>query len=235
MACRIALALVGLISIPSVVRAEAYHATVYQVGSAQQKVLFQLLREESVQGTTLQIHSRFTDPASQAVEVSEETTLEGGKLLRYVQEQRQLGARGELELRDGKAWFSWTQAGKTEKDSEDAAENLIVGPTTVSYLQKNWETLMKGDTVPARWAALDRKETVGFKFFRIAELKWNGQDAVQIKMKPSSFVIAALVDPLIFTFDKDGKHLLELVGRTLPKQKVDGKWKDLDADIVYRY
>jgi hypothetical protein len=54
-------------------------------------------------------------------------------------------------------------------------------------------------------------------------------------MKPTSFIIAGIVDPLIFSIERDTVKLLELKGRTLPKKKVGNKWKDLDAEIVYSY
>lgn len=54
-------------------------------------------------------------------------------------------------------------------------------------------------------------------------------------MKPTSFIIAALVDPLVFTFEKKTARLLEMKGRTLPKLRKGEKWKDLDAFITYDY
>ena len=130
-----------------------------------------------------------------------------------------MGKSGGLcRASDGKVAFSWSKDGKTDTDSEDAKPNLIIGPSTVPYLQAHWAELMKGDDVGMRYAAVERKETVGFKFFKIGERILNGQATVQIKMKPTSFVIATLVAPLIFTFDKDGKHLIELEGRAVPKQ-----------------
>ena len=55
------------------------------------------------------------------------------------------------------------------------------------------------------------------------------------KMSASSFLIAALINPLYFTFTDDGSKLLNFEGRTLLKQKVDGAWRDLDARTVYKY
>ena len=54
-------------------------------------------------------------------------------------------------------------------------------------------------------------------------MSFDGRPAVTIKMKPSSFIIAAIVDPLNFTFLKDTRQIAELVGRTTPKQL--GGWK----------
>ena len=62
-------------------------------------------------------------------------------------------------------------------------------------------------------------------------MSFDGRPAVTIKMKPC-FIIAAIVDPLNFTFLKDTRQIAKLFGRTTPKQLGGGKWKDLDADII---
>ena len=43
---------------------------------------------------------------------------------------------------------------------------------------------------------------MGFKFFKEKDLKFKDKDVTVIKMKPASFIIAAIVDPLFFYFDK---------------------------------
>lgn len=211
-------------------RAEPFTCSILEKGTNKGKLLFTATRTEKPG----QIQVVFSAPDGKEA-VSEEAFLSGGKLGKYLLHQKQLGHEGSLEIRDGKARFSYTKDGKTETDEEDAAPNLIVGPTTVDYLHANWDKLMAGDDVDVRYASLDRKETVGFKFFKIEDKIVDGKPVALVKMKPSSFVIAAIVKPLIFTFDKTTKRLLELDGRTLPKQNVDGKWKDLDALIVYKY
>jgi hypothetical protein len=65
-------------------------------------------------------------------------------------------------------------------------------------------------------------------------MTYQGKAAVIIKMSASSFIIAALVDPLFFTMEKDGEHrVLQYDGRTTPKLKDGTKWKDLDAVTVF--
>ena len=76
---------------------------------------------------------------------------------------------------------------------------------------------------------LNYKKAVAFRFSKESEDK----DSVQIKMQPSNVFIAMLVDPIYLTFTKDGKKMTHFKGRTPLRQKVDGKWKALDADIVY--
>jgi hypothetical protein len=211
-------------------RAEAFSCSVFEKGSNKSKLLFTGKRTEK-DGNA---QTAFLTPDGKEA-VTEEIFFKGGKLSKYLLHQKQLGEEGSLEIRDDKIFFTYTKEGETQRADEDRPDNLIIGPTTVDFIQANWDKLMAGDSVASRFAALDRRETVGFKFFKEKDVDHSGKPAVQIKMKPSSFVIAAIVKPLLFTFDKGTKRLVELNGRALPKQNVDGKWKDLDADLVYKY
>jgi len=157
------------------------------------------------------------------------------RLHRYTTEQLQTQEKGFLEIRDQKIFFSYTKNGKTKTNSEELETPFVVGPTMVPYLKKHWAQLMAGDTIKVRFGVLDRRETVGFKYFKYENLRFQQKPAVVIKMKPSSFFIAALVDPLYLTFSPDGQKLLAIKGRTRPKIKKNGKWKDLDAETLYLY
>ncbi len=125
--------------------------------------------------------------------------------------------------------------GKVEKSDEKLAKTLVVPANFQKFVRDNWADLTSGKTVDFRYGVWFRKETVGFEIFKIKVAKVADQDAVVLKMKPSSFLISALVDPVIFTFALDGSKLLEMDGRVAPKQEVAGKFKDLDADVVYHY
>jgi hypothetical protein len=218
--------------------AETFTASIYEQGSQKSRLLFNVERKDTpgANGSDgkVRIVTRSAGGAQPAQDaVIEEAIVRGAQVVSYRLEQKQTGDHGSLEIKDGKVFFSFTTSdGKTKTAEEDAKPNLIVGPTTIAYLQQNWKTILAGDDVDTRYASLDRRETVGFKFFKLGET----DKTIQVKMKPTSIIIAALVDPLIFTFSKDAvPRLLELHGRAIPKHQVDGKWKDLDADIVYKY
>ena len=215
---------------------ENFKGTLFEKGSQRKNILFYFKHEdESQKGTLKKITNTFTDAQGNKA-VSELATFdELGNIKTMTIEQFQTSEQGSLEVKEGKLLFQWTKEGKTKTAEEKLTSNLVVGPSTVPYLLKNWSTIEKGDTVEVRFAALDRRETVGFSFFKTEEKKVNGRDVVVVKMKATSFIIAAIVDPLYFTFDKETKKLVELVGRTLPKRKVGNSWKDLDVEITYEY
>jgi hypothetical protein len=207
--------------------------TFFEKGSDRGTVLYEWQRTEKKTGNTVEIRGVYTAP-DKSIPVVETATVVGGKLAAYRIQHKQLGTEGEVKVEGDKILFSFTKDGKTETNVEDRVENFVVSPTIVSYLAARREEILKGETVKVRYGVLDRKETVGFSLYKTEEKILGGVDAVVVKMKPTSFIISALVDPIYFTFRKSDFRSLEMVGRVLPKRRVDGSWKDLDCDIVYR-
>jgi len=208
--------------------------TVYEKDTNRKNALYWWQRIEEGDASALKIKLVYTGLDNQEA-VIENVLLENGKIKKYSIEHKQTNESGWLEVRDNKIFFEYTKEGKTKTSDEKLTENLVVTATVADFLAQNTETLMRGDTVSARLGVLDRRETVGFKFFKTGEGTLVGRETVTIKMKPTSFIIAAIVDPLLFTFDKNGMKILEISGRTMPKQLISGKWKDLDANTVYHW
>lgn len=86
-----------------------------------------------------------------------------------------------------------------------------------------------------RYGVPDRRETVGFEFKKVGEKEIGGKLLWSIRMKPSSFLIAAIVKPLHFYFEPDGSKLMQIEGRVPPKRADGSHFKDLDARSVYEY
>ncbi len=215
--------------------AENFTAVLYGQGSPRDKGLFTQTQTEQRTGDTLtSIRRVFVTPEGQEAAV-EEVTFEGGRIQTFRLEQKQTQEQGRMEVSGGRLLFSYTAGGKTSTDSESAAPDLVVAPTVVPYLRARWEALLQGQTIKVRLAVLERKETVGFQFTKIGEAAPGGKQVVVVQMKPSSFIIAALVKPIRMTFDKESGRLIEYSGRTVPMRQVDGKWEPLDVDVVYTY
>lgn len=202
------------------------------------KVLFTAVNEYEIKGDLKTYTSTFKD-ADGKVAAIETTTfaLKNGSetLVSYIQDQKQLEALGKVEIVGDEAKFSYTRDGKTKTATEKVSGDFVVGPSLVSFLKSNWEKIAKGETVKARFVVVDRLETVGFQYFKEKEKDVQGKPGVVVKMKPSSFLIAAIVDPLHFAFDKDGQQLLELEGRTVVKIQKESKFKDFDGFTVYTH
>ncbi len=201
------------------------------VSRGDKKLLYKYTRTETKQGDDL-VTKRHYESLDGKPAATETVTYHGGRVTKMVWEQFQSNESGQFELVDGKIKFSYTKDGKTKTDEEIIVEPFVSQDEIIEHLYKNWDALMKGETVSIRLPVIFRTETVGFKFFKDGE----SDEGIKIKMKPSSFVIAALVKPLMFTIKKDGDHrTISVDGRVTPKIQEDGKWKDLDALFVMKY
>lgn len=216
-----------------------FSAKIFDKDSNKEKLLFTYKQDVEVKDNTRILVNTFTDSSDgsvAAIETVEFANIGGDEVLRrYNMKQKQINAEGTIELKEGKAHFTYTKDGKIKTASEKAGDNFVVGSSALPYLRKHWSKIEKGEKVPVRLAVIDRLETVGFEFSREREVEMNGQKVYVLKMKPSSFIIAAIVNPLYWYVTADGQKLLEINGRSQVKRKIDGEWKDFDAVTVYSY
>ena len=197
------------------------------------KKFYEFQRYTSEKGADKNLKNLFKDLKGETV-IEEKASLKNGVLQNYEITQKQTGESGQISVQGKKVTFTYKKKdGKVQTETEDWADNFIIGMTLVPHLKKNWERLLKGDSLRTRLGVWHRTETVGFKFWKESEKKVDGKDSVVVVMKPTSFVIRALVDPLYLTFDKQTKTLVSIKGRTTPKIQEKGKWKDFDAFIQY--
>ena len=214
-------------AIPTAMKAKLYDFD-------QKNVLYNYDHKLDIQGERKIATNTFTAPDGSTVAV-EKVVFDGKKLVSYEISHKQLGADGKIEVAGDKINFSYARDGKTKTDSEDLEGNFVVGPSVVPFMRENWAALTSGKEIDVRLGVADRLDTVGFTLKKVEEKDYNGQKAVVIRMKPTSFVIAAIVKPVLFTMSADSDRLLELRGRVVPKKKEGSSWKDLDAVTVYEY
>lgn len=212
---------------------------VYEIDSNKEKQAFDYKQDVQSKDNGLTVVTNTYSQMDQAVAAVETTEFQkdgaSEKLKSYRISQKQMGTEGVVELKDGRVHFSYTKDGKTKTADEKASDNVVVGPSLVPHMQKNWSSITQGKTTKVRMAVADRLETVGFEYFKEKDDTLNGEKVVVVKMKPSSFIIAALVNPMRFYFSPDGKRLVEFHGRTQGKKKSGNSWKDMDAVTVYEY
>jgi hypothetical protein len=197
-------------------------------------VLYTYDHKAQVEGDQVTINNTFQTPDGKVV-ATEKTIMKNDRLVSYEIEQKQINAAGKIEVQGDKLNFTYTKDGKTKSDSEKTKDNVVVGPTLISYMHGKWKELMDGKDVDIRFAVADRRETVGFTLKKVETKDYSGQKAVVIRMKPTSFLIAAIVNPLHFTMNLDGDHLFEMRGRVIPKMQVPGGFKELDGVTVYEF
>lgn len=213
----------------------------FEEGSEKKKLLFlQKIVTKQDAGKKLS-QSSFQVVADKSIAVEEELVRsESGEFERYMVMHKQLNEKWLIEKKKDRVHFRKVNftTNKVKTDDESWPDNFVVGPMVMDHLRTHWKKLEKGDSLKVRFGVPARLETVGFKFFKEGEEKRviSGKkvDVVHVIMKPSSFLIAALVSPIHFYIRKSDKSLVELKGRTLPRKKKDGKWKDMDVEVVYK-
>ncbi len=214
--------------------ADDFKGQFFEPNSDQKKPVYRLDRTEKLVGNQRLAKGYFYS-ASNELAIDEDTVWEDGQLKSYGFKRLLEKEAGSVEVRGKKIHFSYTKDGKQNEADEDLTPNFVVAATLLDYIGKNWDTVIKGETLDMRYGVLDRRETVGFKLFKISEGKVDARETLVLKMKPTSFIIAAIVDPVILTIDKGTKHLLKLNGRLLPKLFKDGHWVDFDGEGIYTY
>lgn len=226
----------GLLLVSKVAFARVdFTAIVFEKGSNQTKKLFTLERSvEDKEGGLVEARSVYADMMGN-IAIDERSTLKGSALVKVEIEQKQTQQKGSITRVGDKVEFSLTSAdGKVKTKTESFEGSLVVPANFTSWVQDHWVELMKGETVEMRFGVWDRAETVGFKFFKTGEEMIQGQKVFVFKMKASSFIIAALVNPIVFKYADKGERLVALEGRVAPKKaKEGGGWSDLDADVIY--
>lgn len=214
--------------------------TVYETASGTNKILYTFKRTAARSNLTVRVVRDFSYPNG-SLAAREEMHYERGRLVSYLLDEKQTGARGGTRLSpepgnpaQGKLNFDWVDGGKTKTDDEKLQPDILVADMLAYFIAGHWDELARGQAVNFRYIAQSRLETVGFKFVKESEVTWRGIPALRFKMEASSFIIAQIVDPLFFTVEKNAPHrVLEYVGRTTPKIRAGGKWKDLDARSVF--
>ncbi len=217
----------GNAAVPTAVKGKIYDLDM-------KNVLFTYDHKINAEGDGQTVNNAFLT-AEGATVATEKTILKANALVSYELESKQTNTIGKVEVQGDRVNFSYSRDGKTKTDSEKLKGNLVVGPTLIPFMRSNWQTLLDGKEIDVRFGVPDRLETVGFTLKKVEEKDYKGQKAVVIRMKPTSFLIAALVKPVHFTMSSSSDRLLEMRGRTVPKKKEGDSFKDLDAVVVYEF
>lgn len=232
---RILIVLFGaFFSLISMAQASTYTAKLYEQGSNQKNELFQMTTSFSKSGDITHVETVFKDLGGDPVFI-EKAQLKGSALIKTSIEQKQKGSQAEIEVKNNKVFFSLTENGKTKTAQEKLGKTLVVSPNFQLFVWDNWDHLVNGKTIEFRYGVWSRKETVGFEIFKVSEEEYQGEKLMVLKMKPSSFIISALVKPLFFKFSLESKKLIMMNGRVAPMQKKGKSFEDLDAEVFYSY
>lgn len=215
--------------------ADSYQAKAYPQDSDKTKTLFQLEFKslETTPAGEEVVSLEYKDPEQKLLH-SEKGWIKGLEISKVEVEQHQMGIKAEVQVKDGKIYFIKKMKDGSKKESDEKLKgDFVMAPTFQKFIQSKFAALVRGEEFDIRYGVWDRLETVGFTIFKKKEETKNGKAVIQVIMKPTSFVIAALVKPIVFFYEKETGKLIEMNGR-VPVKKVEGdSFKDLDALVIY--
>ena len=149
----------------------------------------------------------------------------------YTLHRNQLGQSGTIRVEQGQVSFRLVDGSRVRSRTERQAGPVVVGPTLIGHILGNIDRIRAGEVARVRLAVLDRLETIGFELQSVKSEP--GQ--TRVRMKPTSLLLALVVDPIYFTFDTPTGKLVRLEGRVPPKIRAGDRWRDLDARVEYRF
>lgn len=208
-------------------------AELFDLKSEQKQKLYDLNLVITPQGSETVVQSEFRDIHGN-ISVTEKGVVNGDKLVSFEINRPQTNEQGKIVVQGEKIVFEyWDTAGKKKTAEEKVKGFVLCSSNFGAFIKSHWEVLQKGESVSVRFAVWDRLETVGFTLRKTKSVEIKGEKMMELEMKPTSFVIAALVDPVKFWYAERDQVLRSMKGRVPPKVQRDGKWKDLDAEAVY--
>lgn len=230
---------------PAVVLAYQYpeylEGSIYAQGAEPKRLLYRFKRVAARSGSTLSVDREFTYPDGR-IAAREHVVYHGNSLATYELDELQIGARGAATIKPAAAGgqtiiefqYGPSSGERTKPHAETLAGVALISDMVGPFLAAHWDSLMRGDKVRCRYIVVQRKETVGFTFAKVAESSADTARTITVRMEPTSAVLGLLVRPLFFTIEKSSPHrVLRYAGRTTPKIKSGNKWEDLDALTVF--
>lgn len=214
--------------------AETRKALIYDIGKTDGAPRFTQTTQIETAGPNKSWRSEIRDGQNETV-MTEKAEIKDGHIVYQYIEQRQIGEAYEMKTEGEKVTFYTfkLEDGKKgelkEKNTVNRTPEFITGPATEGYIQRNWETLMKGEVLDADFGIFELSKAIEFNFRKVAST----EEHVRIKMRPGNFFFNIFVDPIFIVFAKSDQRLMRFIGRTPLREKVDGKWKPLDAEIIY--
>ena len=229
----------SIISIP-----ELLIGNICPLGGGPAKCLFKSERRATRSDDTVRVGCDYTYPDG-TLAARDRIVYKAGRLVSFEEQLLQTGEKGSARILpdpknpgQSKIVFDYVvgqgSAAKTSSASESLAKDTLIDDMISDFIVSHWGDLETGGSAKFRYIVLSRKETVGFKLTKESESVLQGQPVARIKMEPTSFIIAQLVDPLFFVVEQGGKHrILQYIGRTTPLIREGNKWKDLDATTIF--
>jgi hypothetical protein len=216
-------------------------ATLYETGSEQKNVLYTFRRTATCSNSIVNVERQFFGTNGSVVAV-ETVVYESNRLVSLQMQEFQAQVSGAVRIAPDpknpgrqKLFISYGRGLVPPKgDAQNLPPDTVFDDTLYPFMMAHWDDLMRGDAVKFRFISLERERTFAFRLVKTGESVRNGRTVEQLKMEPANLFVARLVDPLIFTVEKDSPHrLISYIGRTTPRIRKGKTWKYLDAETIF--
>jgi hypothetical protein len=218
--------------------AEAAVLKMYPIGKTNGPLLFtQKTTTRDLGDGKKEYKTVVVDPAGKE-QYNEVIIAKGSMPLKQTAEMGQTKRHLEIEVKEGRVYLrtrsnSPDNDEKPREDHETLPPHLISGALAEQFAVENWKAIEAGETVYAKMAIMEIREIISFKFWKREITKYQGRDVMIVMLKPSSFFISLIVDPIALYLDIKDKKMIHYIGRTPMWKIIDGSLKALDAEIVF--
>ena len=256
-ACRVVPVTLGLSALPAGFAADAaspaslesfdyaepklFTGTLYEIGSDRKKVLFTFRRTAIGSGSIVHVEREFLG-TNGSVAAVEKAVYESGRLVSFQMQEFQARVSGAVQIAPDpknpqrqQLFIGYAKSLNPPRgDAQNLQPDTLTDDTIYPFMMVHWDDLMRGNAVKFRFISLEWERTFMFRLVKTGESVQNGRTVEQIRMEPTGLIVARLVNPLIFTVEKDSPHrILSYTGRTTPRVKKGKTWKYLDAETVF--
>jgi hypothetical protein len=218
-----------------------FTGTLYAIGSERKEVIFTFRRTATRSGSTVNVQRQFHGTNGSVI-AEEDVVYDSGKLVSFQMQEFQAQVSGAIRIAPDpkdparqKLIISYGRGLTPPKgDTQILPPDTVIDDTLYPFMLAHWDDLMRGDAVKFHFVSLEHERTFEFRLLKTGESVQSGRTVEQIKMEPVNIFVAHLIDPLIFSVEKDGaRRILSYTGRTTPRIKKGKAWKYLDAETVF--
>lgn len=209
-----------------------YEGSVYPLGPTESEQVFAYERRVKVSnGITTATHITH-DAGRNLVVIQSARYSSNFAFLEFESTNAQTGIRTKV-VQDGKIlkYLVTERSGKIIHAEEDVRDPVAVGPTLFGLISSQWDELTNGSSFYLQFVVAEMKQSYRFEVRMIENTKL----VTRFEMKPTNRLIGLFLSPFIFDFDSSKKSILTYTGRVPPMRTIDGKFKNLDARVVYTH
>jgi hypothetical protein len=184
------------------------------------------------------VYNYVTFSGPEGDQVIEQSWEKDGKVKKAIIENRAIGKRSQLEVKDGVAFYEVTDLAdkSVKKSQDDAEENLVVPSTMLNYVKMNQPRINRGETIQIKMAVLDRRDSFSFNIQKVREEKGVDGEPIQVLlMSPASFLVKAAVDPMYFYVKPKNSEMFAFEGESGLRRKVGNAYEKMKVRTAYDY